>query len=190
MNSATIVSNRARAFFPAPGSGGGAWIDSTATATAVASVLALNRTSDALTGLSDCAGVVASEGYNFISSNTGCTVTGITTGNHVGGPFPSNIDPVLGPLEILYDPLAGQTPDVHPKTGNVPLAGSPLINAGPFAGCRAANGTHLSWDEVGQVRGLGGWCDIGAVEYGARPLLIFTDGFENGTTAAWSAATP
>lgn len=190
MNSATVVSNRARASFPSPGSGGGAWIDGTATATASSSVLAFNRNSDALTGLSDCAGTLASQGYNFIASNSGCTVTGVSTGNHVGGPYPSNIDPGLGPLEVLYDPLAGQTPDANPKAGNVPLAGSPLINAGPPGGCQAANGAYFLWDEVGQFRGLGGLCDIGAVEYGARPLFIFSNGFENGSTSAWSSSTP
>jgi hypothetical protein len=65
----------------------------------------------------------------------------------------------------------------------VPLAGSPLINAGPpsvfpLPGCTDAGGNPLFRDEIGQLRALGGRCDIGAIEFGAALDGIFADDFD------------
>jgi hypothetical protein len=104
---------------------------------------------------SDCFGTLRSEAYNFVGSNAGCIITGDSTGNQVGGVYPNNINPMIEPLRWL----TGLTP------GHLPLAGSPLINAGRPAGCQSAQGSLLSVDQIGHNRSLDGRCDIGAIEY-------------------------
>jgi hypothetical protein len=68
------------------------------------------------------------------------------------------------------------------------LPGAAAIDAGTNSGCAGL-------DQRGAVRPFDGdgnqvaQCDVGAYERGA-PLGIFVDGFESGTTSAWSATVP
>ena len=155
LNSATLVYNRARLAYPSSGAGAGIYISATAVVSAANTLISTNANSALVTTYSDCFGTLRSEAYNFIGSNAGCTITGDTTGNHVGGDFPNNINPMIEPLTWL----TGLTP------GHLPLAGSPLINAGRPSGCQAALGGILSVDQIGHNRSLAGRCDIGAIEY-------------------------
>ncbi len=96
----------------------------------------------------DCSGSVTSEGYNLISSTTGCTILGNTTGNITG------VSPNLGPLQIN----GGDT-----RTHAL-LAGSPAIDGGdPANWCVDQNNNLLYTDQRGYARN--GLCDIGAYEY-------------------------
>jgi hypothetical protein len=178
LDSATITGNQARTAYPSAGTGGGVYVNSTATATAASSVFAYNSNSPFAISPNDCYGTLTLSGYSFVSSNSNCTVASSGSGNSVGGTYPSNIDPQLGPFERLYDRAPATPPKASPKFGRVPLAGSPLIDAGNPGGCQAGGGGSLLWDEIGQSRTLGGRCDIGAVEYGALVDSIFADPFE------------
>ncbi len=184
----TVFNNRAHSTFPGSGTGGGVFVDSSASFEAIATLLADNRDSLAATPTSDCYGTLISGGYNFVSIDSGCTITGTTTGNLVGH-APTAIDPLVGPLEWLIDPTYPSIPSASGKPGHRPLDGSPLINAGPPDSCVPKLG-DFTWDMIGQDRTLGGSCEIGAVEYGAIPRDLFADGFESGDTSAWSAAVP
>ena len=156
LNSVTLANNLARRSYPLSGSGGGAFIESTAAFSITASILANNSGSPIVSTLfSDCSGTFWSNGFNFIGSNEGCTITGVAGGNLVGGVFPANLNPQLAPL----DAIGGLTP------AHLPLAGSPVIDAGTLVGCRAAHGVPLAVDQIGHNRSLNGRCDIGAVEY-------------------------
>lgn len=179
--SATITSNGARQNYPSPGTGGGVYVVSPAAVTAVATVLAYNINSSLTAAPSDCSGTLTAAGYDFVGTSGGCTIVVGGTGNQIGSV--SKIDPQLGPFERLYDPALPAFPSASPKFGRVPLAGSPLINAGPpsvfpLPGCTDAGGNALFRDEIGQLRALGGRCDIGAIEFGAALDGIFADDFD------------
>lgn len=100
-------------------------------------------------GSPDCDGAIASQGYNLIGNNTGCTFAA-STGDKVGtGAAP--IDPLLGPLGDNGGPT---------RTLAL-LTGSPAIDAGnpaaPGSGGMACAGT----DQRGVPRSD---CDMGAYE--------------------------
>ncbi len=90
---------------------------------------------------------LTSEGYNFVSSTTGCTIDGDTAGNLTGAP-------ALGALAN----------DGGPTLTHLPNVGSPAIDAANPAGCTDFAGAALTKDQRGQARVVGGRCDIGAVE--------------------------
>ena len=100
----------------------------------------------------DIGGTVASLGYNLIGNGSGTTVTGTTTGNQVGTTG-APIDPKLAPLQMN----GGRTPT------RLPLAGSPVINAGDPS---FASPPGPSNDERGSgyARVQFGRVDIGAAE--------------------------
>ena len=163
--SITMANNKARLAYPSSGAGAGAFIAATGAISVTDSILANNTIYPLNASYSDCAGTLHSGGWNFIGSNGGCTISGIAAGNQVGGVFPANLDPQIAPLE----PITGLTP------GHLPLAGSPVIDAGPFVGCLAHIGV-LQIDQIGHSRYLNPPCDIGAVEYfvlyrGYLPLM-------------------
>lgn len=88
----------------------------------------------------DCAGTIISGGNNLITSVTGCTINGDTTGN-----------------------ITGEAPDLAPLADNggvgkthALLTGSPAIDAG--------GNDCLANDQLGTARPIGSACDIGAVE--------------------------
>ncbi len=93
----------------------------------------------------ECQGVLTSSGYNLTQG--ACPFIGDTTGNRRG-------DPLLGPL------AANGGPTLTHLLGS----GSPAIDAGNPAGCTDATGAVLTTDQRGQIRAMGGGCDIGAVE--------------------------
>jgi hypothetical protein len=104
--------------------------------------------------------------YNHVETTAGgCVFTG--TGDVIG------TDAGISPLGFY-----GGTMLTH-----VPLAGSPLIDAGDPAGCRDAMGLPLAADQRLAVRHFDGdgdgsrVCDKGSVEFGAEDV-IFRDGFD------------
>jgi predicted outer membrane repeat protein len=167
LSSATIAGNRARTSFPSAGGGGGVYVASPASVTATASVFSFNSNGGPLISYGDCLGTLVSGGYDFLSTNAGCTITGTSTGNQVGGTFPSTLDPKLSGLEWLGNQGAGPNPPASLTPAHLPAATSPLVNAGPPGGCLDSNGVSLSVDQIGQNRSTGGGCDIGAVEAGS-----------------------
>src|SRR5262249_9406856 len=100
----------------------------------------------------DVSGTVASLGYNLIGNGSGATITGVTTVNMVGTTG-APIDPKLGPLANN----GGRAPT------RLPLAGSPVINAGDPAFASPPGPTN---DERGSgyARVQFGRVDIGATE--------------------------
>lgn len=106
-------------------------------------------------GGGNCAGVIASSGYN-LSSDT-----------HCGGTFngPGDGNNLALPLDM---------PDDHggPTWTRPPLPGNLAINRVPIASC------GFAWDQRGAQRPFGGSCDSGAVEVGSVVDPIFVDGFQ------------
>ncbi len=121
------------------------------------SVVAANNIGTADLG-EDCSGDVTSAGYNFIGTDTDCAYVP-AAGDTVGG-APSE-DPMLGMLASN-----GGSTETH-----LPMAGSPLIDAGNPAGCDdgAAVPALLTDDQTGATRPVNGQCDIGAVEVQLDP---------------------
>jgi predicted outer membrane repeat protein len=92
----------------------------------------------------------------------------------------NNQNPSLGPLANNGGPT--QTMALG--------AGSPAIDVIPVANCVDASGTALPTDQRGFARPDDNEtvCDIGAYEAGATMSpLLFSDGFESGSFAAWSS---
>jgi predicted outer membrane repeat protein len=167
LSSATIARNRARTSFPSAGGGGGVYVAAGGSLTATASVFSFNSNAGVLISYSDCLGTLSSGGYDFLSTNAGCTISGVTTGNQVGGVYPSILDPQLGGLAWLGNQGAGPNPPASSTPAHLPAATSPLVNAGPPGGCVDSSGVTLPADQIGQARSTAGGCDIGAVETGA-----------------------
>lgn len=158
------------------GSGVGGGVDLIGTPTVTMRHVVIYGNSAGSSSSPDCSGTVASAGYNLVDDVTGCTITGDTTGNVVG------VSAELGPL----------TDNGGPTPTHLPLAMSPLVDAGDPAGCLDISGAATRRDQRGAERpvdGAGGpaaVCDIGAVERGAEPP-IFSDGFNGGSTNPWTA---
>jgi CSLREA domain-containing protein len=119
---------------------------------------------------------LASGGYNHSDEDTTC-------------PFDSVLDLPAGPallsgLEIGNDGRPRVLPSVH----------SPLVDGGSHGGCSVFSGDPaMSMDLLGQSRPVDGdgdgatRCDVGAIELPAGSDHLFADGFESGTTSAWSS---
>jgi len=175
LSSVTVTANVADGDAAGGGSGGGVWLDPSASLRLRHTILGGNSDLSPVGDVHpDCHGTIESERFNLISNASGCTITGDTGGN-IGGVLPG-----LGAL-------AGQggiTP-VH-----VPGPASPVLDAGD-GDCTDVNGTLLQWDQRGYPREVDGdqeqgdECDLGAAERN-HPLL-FRDGFESGTCWAWAA---
>jgi predicted outer membrane repeat protein len=153
--SVTVANNDANLSFPSAGAGGGIYISATAVVSVANTLIGGNTNVLGFNAPSDCFGPLNSKGYNFIGSNAGCTITGDSVGNQIGGVYPNNLDPMIAPLSWL----TGLTP------GHLPLAGSPLINAAWPSGCQSVQGPPMPVDQIGHNRTLDGRCDIGAIEY-------------------------
>jgi parallel beta-helix repeat protein len=108
----------------------------------------------------DIGGPVNSLGYNLIQITLGATITGNTTGN-ISGQSPN-----LGPLQNNGGPT--QT--------RVPLAGSPVIDAGD-----PAFAPPPATDQRGAPRVVNGRIDIGAAEV-VTPLTVKTLAVNDGST--------
>lgn len=98
----------------------------------------------------DCAGTLASEGYNLITTSSGCALDG---GSH----------DQLGVATDLGDLADNGGPTL---THALPV-GSPALDGGDPAGCVDAAGSPLLTDQRGSARPLGVACDIGAFEAAA-----------------------
>jgi predicted outer membrane repeat protein len=107
-----------------------------------------HRYGTALVVPDDCYGFVSSLGYNLIEDTINCTIFGTAPGNIVGQ------DPKLGPLQNSNGPTQVQ----------VPLIGSPAINAGETPSCTDINSVPILIDQRDVPRPESGRCDIGAVE--------------------------
>src|SRR5262249_39440941 len=122
------------------GDGGGIFNFSPGTITLLNTIVAGNT--DQGGQAPDCSGTITSQGHNLIQSTLGCTITGDTTGNITGQ------NPLLGPL----------TKNGGLTQTQLPLAGSPVIDAGTSAGAPATDQRGISRPQEAGV-------DIGAVEF-------------------------
>jgi len=176
--SSTLTDNTADSDADGLGNGGGIYIYSGASVELRNTIIADNHDASVLPvpRAPDCAGTVQSAGYNLIRSLgfplTACTIVGDSTGNLVGA------DPLLDVLADNYGPT--ETHALGP--------GSVAINAGNPAGCRDPDGVLLDADQRHALRL--DRCDIGAFEVGAYFEPFFADGFESGSTSAWSFTVP
>jgi CSLREA domain-containing protein len=152
IHSSTIAQNTAVGIGTEPletGNGGGIFTTEPIT---LQNSIVFSNTSSA--GSPDCAGNVASQGYNMVGITTGCTIT-TTIGDLFG------VDPLLEPLQnfagfVWYHALPQE---------------SPAVDAGNPAGCTYATNILLTNDQRGFPRHIDGnednvpVCDIGAVEF-------------------------
>ena len=132
--------------------GGGMWRGTEGTLTVRNSIVAANR--DLVSPYRpDCAGTVASEGYNVIGDRTGCVFSPAGPGDR-SGTATAPLDPRLGPLADN----GGPTPT------HALLTGSPAIDAGnpavPGSGGTACEPT----DQRGVARPQRAACDAGSFE--------------------------
>jgi CSLREA domain-containing protein len=104
----------------------------------------------------DCDGTVNSLGYNLVETTTNCTFTGNVTGNITA------LYPHLGTLQNYGGPTQTQ----------IPLIGSPAMDAGQSIECIRPDGSPLLVDQRGFSRPQGAGCDIGAVEALAFPIYL------------------
>ena len=129
----TIAFNKAK-------EGAGLWTEAGSSTTLDDTIVAKNKPFD-------CFGGLVSNGSNLIGRSDGCTITGDTTGNIVGGPKPAKpVDPKLGPLADN-----GGTTQTHAL-----LPGSPAIDA-VVGTCPPPSSDQRSMPRTGT-------CDIGAFE--------------------------
>ena len=118
----------------------------------------------------DCHFRLHSDGGSLIGDLTGCDAT-VTATDLTG------IDPLLGPLAA---------PDSLDRfQAHSLLAGSPALDTGEAQWCAPRDQRGLSRPQDGDDDGTA-ICDRGAIEM--APALLFHDGFEDGSTARWSAA--
>ncbi len=152
LNNVTVAFNTADSDANNTGDGGGVGREK-GTLTASNSIIA--RNTDASTGVksNDCAGTLASQGYNLIQSLNGCTVSGVTTGNLSG------VDPNLGPLQD--NPATPTTPTTPTRAL---LLGSPAIDAANPLAPGSASAACVATDQRGFPRPAGARCDMGAFE--------------------------
>ncbi|MBZ0114905.1 MAG: right-handed parallel beta-helix repeat-containing protein [Thermoanaerobaculia bacterium] len=151
--------------------GGGLFVEPGASVAAGHTILGDNFETSPATGSPDCDGGLTSNGYNLITDLTGCSLTGATTGNLLG----------LSPQLALFGSVGGGS------FGNLPLVGSPVIDAGPTPpNCLTADQRGLVRPIDGDQSGLA-QCDIGSIEYAFE---VFLDGFERGDTSRWSSSSP
>ena len=100
----------------------------------------------------------SSQGWNFSDDST-CGFTNTTNGDRQ-----SAGDPHLGPPASNGGPGPTQ----------LPLTGSPLIDAIPLGSCQAGGAAGITTDERGVTRPQGAGCDIGAVEVAVTLTAAFT----------------
>jgi hypothetical protein len=131
------------------GSGGGIYNGVTSTVKFQNTILSNNQIGTGGVVPSDCSGAIVSQGYNDISSTSGCVVSGTATGN---------LPPQSAQLQPLQN-YGGTTQTLNP------FPTSPVIDAGNPAGCTDDLGGTLTTDQRGWARPHGPRCDMGAVEY-------------------------
>ncbi len=120
------------------------------------SIISLNF-DDSPTGAlhTNCSGTLTGEGHNLLGSTTGCTLTGVISGDRIGSL------PFLGSLQD----------NGGPTLTHALLFNSAAIDAGDPAGCLDQIAQLLTTDQRGYFRPIDGdgdrnvRCDIGAFEY-------------------------
>lgn len=118
-------------------------------------------------------------------TNDGGTITSI--GRSLESP--SNTCSLTGPFDQVN--VADAMTEVEEFGGGTTIAlfeGSPAIDQGDTATCPGTDQRNLTRPINGDGSPFA-YCDIGAYEYLAD-LPIFSDGFEDGDTSAWSSQTP
>jgi hypothetical protein len=159
----TISENTADSDDSSGGHGGGIYISTPGTVHMKNTIVAGNYdlSSFIFSKAPDCHGSVDSDGYNLIGSlgtalnGTYCTVSGVSTGNHIG---------VSAELGVLQD-------NGGPTMTHALLPVSPAIDAGNPAGCTDYNSDMITVDQRGGDRH--DRCDIGAFELGALTHHVF-----------------
>ena len=156
LSNLTITHNTCDANADEPGvTGGGMYIDGSASVTMRNSILADNLDPGGTTRAHDISGALVSDGNNLVGECNilFCTVTGNLTGNLKGLPS-APVTPLLLPLALEGD--------LH-YTWYHPLeAASPAVNAGSITGCRDQAGELLPTDQLGKMRAAWLRCDMGA----------------------------
>jgi hypothetical protein len=153
---------------------------------------------DVLAGLLTAGGDnLATNGYNWIGIRAGAGSVFPTPANP-GEPNANDdwvgttaapIDPELLPLALNGGPTLNHMPVLSPA--------SPVVDAGSCAsaltdqrGAFNPDTGERVWDEPSAPNFTGG-CDIGAIEaFLPAPTLLFEDGFEGGSSGAWSVVQP
>lgn len=135
------------------GNGGGIY----GNVTLLNTIVAGNTDNSTGTKHPDCSGTITSRGYNLIQSTTGCTITGIMTGNITG------VSANLGALAN----------NGGPTLTHLPNTGSPVIDAGTNVGCAGNDQRGYNRPAEGNADG-NARCDIGAVEVGGQPATTIT----------------
>ncbi len=136
----TISKNKADKNFDGYGDGGGIFQNS-GSFTTKNTIISGNFDSNLGLNFPDCSGQINSQGNNLIQNISGCSITGITTGNQL------NLEAQLLPLSNN-----GGTTKTHALASN-----SPAVDAGDTNGCPVE-------DQRGFPRPAGVSCDIGAFE--------------------------
>ena len=145
-NNVTLTGNQADSDGSGAGDGGGVWVaPSAATLNLRNTLLAGNADLSPVTRHPDCSGPLASQGYNLLGEDTGCSLTPVL-GDQVGSAA-NPIDPRLASLQNNGGPTL-----THALRPDSPA----LDNANP-ANCAPV-------DQRGQPRPEGPACDIGAFE--------------------------
>ena len=116
-------------------------------------IIAGNNDNSTTTNRPDCSGSLASQGYNLVGKDDGCTFTS-QTGDQRGN--------IASPLDPRLSPLADNG---GPTETHALLPDSPAIDAIPEAAGGDYNGAPGT-DQRGVTRPQGDNCDIGAYEAG------------------------
>ena len=168
LHNVTLIGNRADADDNGSGNGGGiAQPNTSRPVTIRTSIIAGNF--DESGEAPDCAGQFTTGGYNLIGAAGG------TCGGFQNGTLGDQVGTLAAPLDPQ---LASLSDNGGPTDTHLPLAGSPLIDAGDPSGCTDADGGSLNVDQRGQPRPTDGdgdgtpRCDIGAVETAAVQAFI------------------
>jgi len=123
------------------------------------SIVAGNKIGESVTASkADCDGTVVSLDYNLVGDSTGCPSNGIG-------------DQTVSPSKIFSDVLGSLQDNGGTTPTHVLLIGSPAVNAGNPSGCTNDANFPLATDQRGVIRPQGIYCDIGAFEAQAIPLL-------------------
>lgn len=183
----TVTGNLSNANGQSGGDGGGLVVFSTANASLRNVVIAGNDAGGNAVD-DDCRGALGNSSDTWIGAVQSCTFAGAHDRILVGA------DPLLAAPADNGGPLAGAAnATVAPRRAlsRLPVAASPLIDAGDPSGCRAPGGSLLTVDQRGALRPTDGpdpdavaRCDIGAVETADEAAVtLLTDGFEDTSIA-------